>query len=70
MKEFHTISFRVKKEDLKEFQFIADVLYQGRRLKKPSLGLMAKNFLYVMSNQFIEIQHSALSRGITQNLIG
>lgn len=64
--EFQTISFRVKKEDLKDFQFIADVLYQGQRLKKPSVGLMAKVYLYVMGNQFIQIQHSALSQRTTQ----
>lgn len=57
--EFQTISFRLKKKDLKDFQFIADVLYQSRRLKKPSVGLMAKIYLYVMGNQFIQIQHSA-----------
>lgn len=64
--EFRTISFRIRKEDIKDFQFIADVLYQEQRLKKPSIGLMAKTYLYVMSNQFIQIQYSAISRRTAQ----
>ena len=57
--EFQTVSFRIRKADLRNFQYIADVLYQAKRLKKPSIGLLAKTCLYAESNQFILIQYSA-----------
>lgn len=50
--QHETISFRVRLEDLKEFKRVADILCIQGRLKKPSVGLMSKTFLYVMANQF------------------
>jgi hypothetical protein len=47
-----TISFRVRLNDLKEFERVAGVLCSQGRLKKRSVGVMAKLFLYVMTNQF------------------
>lgn len=53
---FETVSFRVRKEDFKEFVRVAGALYQAQRLKKPGVGVMAKAFLYVMTNQFKQLE--------------
>lgn len=53
---FETVSFRVRKEDFKEFQRVASALYQAQRLKRPGVGVMAKTFLYVMTNQFKQLE--------------
>lgn len=64
--DFETVSFRIRKGDHKDFQYIADVLYQAKRLKKPSIGLLAKTALYAQGNQFIQIQYTALMSRATQ----
>ena len=44
--DFKTVSFRVRKGEIPDFQLIADVLYQAKMLKRPSIGLLAKTYLY------------------------
>jgi len=43
---FVTVSFRIRKGDAKDFQYIADILHQAKKLKNPSIGLLAKTYLY------------------------
>jgi hypothetical protein len=52
MEQNNIISFRVRSDDWKEFKRIAKILCLSGKLKKPSVGLMAKKFLYVMINQY------------------
>lgn len=60
------ISFRVTHDDLKEFKRIANILYILGKLKKPSVGLMCKKFLYVMANQYRFLETHAPSFGQKQ----
>jgi hypothetical protein len=46
------ISFRVRMDDSKEFKRVANKLCLLGKLKKPSVGLMAKKFMYVMINEY------------------
>lgn len=56
LNEGKIISFLVRQDDSKEFKRIADKLYILGRLKKPSVGLMCKRFLYVMANQYMFLE--------------
>lgn len=53
---FETVSFRVRKEDYAEFQRVANSLYGAHRLKSPKVSILAKTFLYVMTNQFKDLE--------------
>ena len=63
---FETVSFRVRKSDYAEFKRIANVLYTAKNpnnnmptIKEPKVSVMAKTFLYVMTNQFKNIEEQA-----------
>ena len=63
---FETVSFRVRKSDFVEFQRVAKMLYNTRNptnnlstIKEPKVSVMAKTFLYVMTNQFKKIEEEA-----------
>ena len=63
---FETVSFRVRKSDYAEFKRIANVLYAAKNpnnnmptIKEPKVSVMAKTFLYVMTNQFKNIEEQA-----------
>ena len=56
---FRTVSFRVRKQDYVEFERITKVLYQSGKIKDPQVSVLAKTFLYVMSNQFRDIEAKA-----------
>lgn len=64
--DFKTVSFRIRKGDVKGFQFISDVLYQAKGLKRPSIGLLAKRCLIAESNLFFQFLYSAHMNGTTQ----
>jgi hypothetical protein len=64
--DFQTVSFRIRKVDLNKFQYISDVLYQAKGLKRPSIGLLAKKCLYAESNQFFQSQYFAFMSRATQ----
>ena len=56
---FQTIAFSVRKTDYVEFERITRVLYQTGKIKQPKVSVLAKTFLYVMSNQFKDIEAKA-----------
>lgn len=63
---FETVSFRVRKSDYAEFKRIATVLFNAKNpnnnmptIKEPKVSVMAKTFLYVMTNQFKNIEEQA-----------
>ena len=63
---FETVSFRVRKSDYAEFERVAQVLYQAKNpknnmptIKQPKVSILAKTFLYVMTNQFQELEAQA-----------
>lgn len=53
---FETVSFRLPKKEFPQFQRIADSLYNAGKCKSPKVSVMAKLFLYVMSNQFLKLE--------------
>ena len=56
---FKTVAFTVRKEDYAEFERITRVLYTSGKLKSPKVSTLAKTFLYVMTNQFKDIEAKA-----------
>ena len=63
---FETVSFRVRKSDFAEFKRIATVLFNAKNpnnnmptIREPKVSVMAKTFLYVMTNQFKNIEEQA-----------
>ena len=63
---FETVSFRVRKSDFAEFKRVATMLYNAKNpannlptIKEPKVSVMAKTFLYVMTNQFKKIEEEA-----------
>ena len=57
--EFETISFRVRLDDYREFDRVSKVLYKSGKIKQPKPSVLAKTFLYVMTNQFKQIEEQA-----------
>jgi hypothetical protein len=56
---FETIAFRVRKHDYREFQRVSKQLYNAGKLKDPKVSIMAKMFLYVMTNQYLSFEAQA-----------
>lgn len=56
---FETISFRVRKEDYREFQRVAEALAASGKIKQPKASVLAKTFLYVMTNQYKGLEEQA-----------
>ena len=58
--QYESVTFKVRHSDYVEFERVANALFTAKRLKKPSVGLLAKMFLYVMTNQFKKLEDQAL----------
>lgn len=51
------IAFKVNEEEYTMLDGLAKMLYDNKKLSKPTVNAMAKSFLFVVTNQFISIQN-------------
>lgn len=52
----YTVGFRVTESELKQFQRVADILFQNKQLKSDSVGALARASTMVQVNQFIQLE--------------
>ncbi len=53
------IAFRVNDEEYTMLSGLAQMLYDNKKLPKPTVNALAKSFTFVVTNQFIQIQNQA-----------
>ena len=53
------VAFKVSDEEYGMLDGLAKMLYENKKLPKPTVNAMAKSFLFVVTNQFIMMQDKA-----------
>lgn len=53
------VAFKVSGEEYEMLQGLAHMLYEAKKLPKDTVNTLAKNFCFVVTNQFIMMQNKA-----------